>query len=441
MLSDLEKTVKIGIEITFSNSDFDYFQLLDKTDDKKKFKDPKFKDFCNKLSIKNSNYEEYVKYLHETYIVGWKTKIDEVTKKNKFFKKFFTQNNADDTKPLKGTEGILNVKSNALKQLRVECELTGNVNTNDDTYDYNMTGKFEKWYFNIDFDEGCIEVHAKAMTYEGYLNYGYVIKNIIYGIAKQLNLKAGYAGKGAGHLNIDMMTGFNSHIDVIKTVLLFEIMQSKIDRCYDLIDVSDNVNAPYFFDSSRKEFNTVKNIYEKEQKKQEKPDNLGEIMFTAQEMSFLYYNKDDEVKLINSLSNNVKESIRRWFISVLKEKNLVVGKKIDELKVALKKQMTESQQDKSVTKNISESPLHYQAVNLQHIKQGDSGSRVEFRRFVSQRSHAELKTTMQFLLRLISVAKNLETNNFISVLEKNIGLAIMQQSTMNEIQKLAKNES
>lgn len=443
MIEEMEKSVKIGIEIAFSNSHFDCLIIKDgkvKTNDK-------LVEFCKKIPSDDSETgkkqsgskgdkkkkakeeevdpsEKYISFIHQEYIHGWKKIIE------KKFKLVSTELVDDD--PLKG------FKKDKQKQLKV---------TN--------TVKGKSWSFNVDIDDCCIEIHADPLTVELYKTFKDVIENQIYAVAEELKLSAGYGGKGGGHLSVDLATGFdNKPLKVIKTVLMYELMQSEIDKCYGAIDVNDNSNAPYYFDSTREEF--------KDFAKAEVSVNSVLLLETCD----LKLDKVKRNKLFFS-KDNPGGDIRRWFIGALKQlgsdsspdplsrgwdnrleslgKALMLATEAQKLRDDLKEMFSKDNFKNRMTR------LHYQGINLEHScigtpedqedKKFVAERRVEFRRFVSQRNFYELVTAMKFLLKLIDEANATPKDFYLSYLKKQIFARIMTKDSMEKIRELAKKES
>ena len=111
-----------------------------------------------------------------------------------------------------------------------------------------------RWWWDIDIDPACLEIRAEPIDHTLYSHP--VIRSIIdehiYGGAKKLGLKTGYAGLGGGHLSVDLATGFDGDpLNVIKTMAWIELNKNIIDENVALIDVIDNKNAPYLFHTGR----------------------------------------------------------------------------------------------------------------------------------------------------------------------------------------------
>jgi hypothetical protein len=437
-MKDLEKykdITKFGIELTFSNSHFDNFtsdnitynnisiedvnklyvsikgdyENIYKDDDTKKKKYIKIiSDIIKRYSdTKDGSKMRFLDLIYAHYFDRWMEELKGLDIKTY---KLAVSHSKDD---LKGCYKL------GKKQIEVIC--TPQKKEND------------IWKFNIDVDDNCIEIHADPLTYNGYSLLKKVFEEAIYSIADKLKLYKGYSGKGGGHISVDMATGFdNKPANIIKTILLYEANQEKIDSYYKYIDIFDDTNAPYYFDISRSAFKNTANLFKKNAREngtgmlEDMPIDFPSKTFDSNEL--LIFEQNFKKKKNENRHNLHKQAIRRWFNSTfatISDKPLTQWNTPSDWAYMLRRlsfaltDITAEQQnntelkklysaDTLITNDTITKRLHYQGINLQHTLDNKLNKRrVEFRRFVSQRNHAELLSAIKFLLKLILSAEEL----------------------------------
>ncbi|NJD90453.1 MAG: hypothetical protein FIA91_02890 [Geobacter sp.] len=285
-----------------------------------------------------------------------------------------------------------------------------------------------QWSWYLDVDECCLEIHAPPLTFAEYQDEGIkeIIESHIYDAAKVKNIKAGEDGKGGGHLSVDMASGFDNEPRlVLKTLLLWEVLQYCIDEYKNTIDTKDNKNAGYIFDCSRKcfinqlenQFTCKVNIGSTAKLRIDHTDIIKWLLEYTRINVMSYKKRTDafkKIKLTSLLINTLNDMYIGKNAKSVNDQIDIYIKNITDLQKLLRDNPIHEQCESKgkIAAEFSNHILHYQNINLEHALEPPPAdqnklptSRIEFRRFVSQASYADLKDDIESLLNMIAFSR------------------------------------
>ena len=214
------------------------------------------------------------------------------------------------------------------------------------------------WKFNIDLDPNCIEIQTQPLTFEAYQNLTPLIKSAIFDTAAKLKLIADINPDtgGGSHISLDTVGAFQGNAHYLRNFLVAYVNEQFKPGCW-VYECNDTANAPF--------------IHE-----------LGGNVVRAFKKTI----EDFDVR-------PVTEQTIDTLINII-QKNVYHGHFMPQLADALEAQ----QGGKKLSPELA---YHYQAVNLEHMRETDGTAHIEMRRYNAQTSTSELCEQLNHLWELL----------------------------------------
>lgn len=233
------------------------------------------------------------------------------------------------------------------------------------------------WTWTLDVDDGCLETQTQPSSLSDLRSpeIRRIIEEDIFGVAEsdELWLEIDRSPRGGGgHISIDAATSFGGNAEVF--LIFLQLLQNGHQEWQEYFQDEDNLNAPW----------------------------LEEMEPIGQNSALEKFNELIEQTLKTIIKRREDATEGRIEMSIAVE---AITKFNRRLKNPIAIEL--SQTDKKKAKNVADNPIHYQAVNIEHMSEGGGAARLELRRISAQQDFDNLVTDVEYIFTVLEAARRI----------------------------------
>ena len=237
------------------------------------------------------------------------------------------------------------------------------------TYDL---GKGLDWWWIMDADDSCLETQTKPTApalLQSHPGIQTIVSEDIFGCAASLELVPDpSAAGGGGHISLDSATAFDG--DALLLIETLSLIEASSEKWGATLGFEDPLNSPWVKEQNLKVGQPALPTYRK------LLATLGAQAMGAKPLDF-----HSLIKQLQSFTMRLRNP------------------QIEKMKKSPRPQV------RKAAAQAASAPLHYQAVNVEHMLKTDGSARLELRALGAQRDLATLARDLRFIFEILAQAR------------------------------------